>query len=72
VLPLHGPNLFPDAEVPALRPAVLHYMDVLADLASKLLKGLAVGLLGPQHVDYFHQRFSDDPTRLFRIFRYPV
>jgi hypothetical protein len=36
-----------------------------------LLKGLAVGLMGSEHCNYFSDRFTDDPTELFRIFRYP-
>ncbi len=27
--------------------------------------------MGPEHVNYFANRFSNDPTELFRIFRYP-
>lgn len=40
-------------------------------LAQTILQGLAVGLMGPEHVNYFANRFSNDPTELFRIFRYP-
>lgn len=72
VVPLHGPNIFPDNVVPELRSAVLNYTDAVAHLASQLLKGLAVGLLGPDHINYFHERFSSEPTCLFRVFRYPA
>ncbi len=69
--PMHGPNLFPDRQVPGLRGAVLQYMHECRQLAQAILRGLAVGLMGPQHADYFAERFSDHPTELFRIFRYP-
>src|SRR3954466_2309890 len=42
-VPLHGPNLFP-AQVPALRPAVLSYMESLAGVAQAVLRGIAVSL----------------------------
>ncbi len=69
--PMHGPNLFPDISVPALRGAVLQYMAQCKQLAQNILRGLAVGLMGTEHSNYFAARFTDCPTELFRIFRYP-
>jgi isopenicillin N synthase-like dioxygenase len=67
-LPLHGPNLFP-AQVPALRPLVLSYLDELTAVAQKVLRGVAQSLdLAP---DYFSSSYTADPTVLFRIFHYP-
>lgn len=67
-LPLHGRNLFP-AEVPELRQAVLEWMEALTGLGHAVMAGLARGLgLSP---DYFRTHWMQDPTVLFRAFRYP-
>lgn len=66
--PLHGPNLFP-VEVPALRAAVLPYLDAMTALAQAVLRGMALGL--GLDADWFHAHLTADPLRLFRIFRYP-
>lgn len=67
-LPLHGPNLFP-AEVPALRAAVLAYLDAMTALGHALLRGIAAALgLDP---GWFEHELTADPLVLFRIFRYP-
>jgi isopenicillin N synthase-like dioxygenase len=67
-LPLHGPNLFPDAPSD-LRPAVLGWMPAMTDLGHRLLRAVAVGLgLEPS---WFRRTVTADPTVLFRIFRYP-
>ncbi len=42
-LPLHGRNLFP-RQVPALRDAVLAYMDALTGLGQAVLRGVALSL----------------------------
>lgn len=66
--PLHGRNLFP-AEVPELRRAVLEWMDALTAVGHAVMEGLARGLgLAP---DFFRTEWMQDPTVLFRIFRYP-
>jgi isopenicillin N synthase-like dioxygenase len=67
-VPLHGRNLFPP-EVPALRDTVLHWLDELTTLAHTVMQGVAVGLGLPQ--DWFRDHLTQDPTVLFRIFRYP-
>lgn len=67
-LPLHGPNLFPEA-MPLLRETVLAYLDALTTLGHTLMTGLALSLdLEPS---YFADRYTADPLILFRIFHYP-
>jgi isopenicillin N synthase-like dioxygenase len=66
--PLHGPNLFP-AQVPALREAVLEYLDRMTDTAQRVLRGVAVSL--DLDADYFATGYTAEPTVLFRIFHYP-
>jgi isopenicillin N synthase-like dioxygenase len=65
--PLHGRNLFP--ATPELRSAVLEYMDELARVGHELMALLAVGL-GLEET-FFRERYTGDPTILFRIFNYP-
>ena len=67
--PLHGPNLFPDADVPTLRPAVLAWIDAAAELARRIMSAIAVALALP--TDHFATTCMRDPTLLFRIFHYP-
>jgi isopenicillin N synthase-like dioxygenase len=67
-LPLHGPNLFPH-QVPALRAAVLSYVDKLTAVGQNVLRGIAASLdLDPE---YFATGYTASPTVLFRIFHYP-
>ena len=66
-LPLHGMNLYPPLS--GFRDTLLTYMDTVTAVGQRLLSGIAVGLgLGP---DYFLDRYTRDPTVLFRIFNYP-
>jgi isopenicillin N synthase-like dioxygenase len=68
-VPLHGPNLWPDADVPALRPAVLAWIAAAADVAALVMSAIARALgLAP---DYFTRTCMQDPTLLFRMFHYP-
>jgi isopenicillin N synthase-like dioxygenase len=66
-LPLHGPNLFPD--LPGFRERVLEYMGAVTTVGQRLLCEIASGL-GLQR-DYILERYTRDPTVLFRIFNYP-
>jgi isopenicillin N synthase-like dioxygenase len=66
--PLHGRNLFPD-RVPALRDAVLEYIDRLTATAQDVLRAVAVSL-GLDR-EYFAAGYTRNPTVLFRIFHYP-
>jgi isopenicillin N synthase-like dioxygenase len=67
-LPLHGPNLFPE-EVPGFREAVLDYLQALTAVGHRLIALIARGLgLDANDLD---ERYTSDPTVLFRIFRYP-
>jgi isopenicillin N synthase-like dioxygenase len=64
--PMHGANLFRDE---AMRRAVVEYMRQATELGHKLLEGIALGL-GLDRA-YFAERFTRDPTLLFRVFNYP-
>ncbi len=66
-LPLHGANLFP--AIPGFRDALLAYIDEVTEVGQIVLRGIAVGLGLP--LDYFLERYTRDPTVLFRIFNYP-
>ncbi len=66
-VPLHGMNLFP--AIPGFRDALLSYMDEVTAVGQLILGGIAVGL-GLRR-DYFLERYTRDPTVLFRIFNYP-
>jgi isopenicillin N synthase-like dioxygenase len=66
--PLHGANLWPDT-APGLRPSVEAFFDGATAAAAALMQGvsLALGL----DAQYFARHYLQQPTRLFRIFRYP-
>jgi isopenicillin N synthase-like dioxygenase len=66
--PLHGPNLFP-RELPGFRAAVLEYMDAMTRLGHCLMAGISLSLGLPER--YFAERYTGEPTTLFRVFRYP-
>jgi isopenicillin N synthase-like dioxygenase len=66
-LPLHGMNLYPP--IPGFRDTLLAYIDEVARVGQLLLRGIATGLGLPP--DYFLERYTNDPTILFRIFNYP-
>lgn len=68
-VPLHGANLFP-AELPALRPLVLAYMDALARIGQRVLAGLALSLGLP--LRHFAEGVTAEPLLLFRVFHYPA
>jgi isopenicillin N synthase-like dioxygenase len=68
-IPLHGANLFP-ATLPALRPAVLAYMDAMTSLGHALMEGIALSL--GLDATYFADRYTSEPLTLFRIFNYPA
>ncbi len=67
-VPLHGANLFP-AQVPALRPAVLAYIEAMTRVGHALMTGFArsLGLAD----DDFARHYTGEPTVLFRVFHYP-
>jgi isopenicillin N synthase-like dioxygenase len=66
-LPLHGRNLYPD--IPEFRQILLRYLQSVTTLGQRLLAAIARGLGLPR--DYFLERYTRDPTVLFRIFNYP-
>ena len=66
-VPLHGMNLYP--AIPGFRETLLTYIDEVTAVGQTLLRAIGAGLgLGP---DYFLERYTRDPTVLFRIFNYP-
>jgi isopenicillin N synthase-like dioxygenase len=65
--PLHGHNLFPP--LPGFAESVQEYMSALTGLGHKLMMTIARGLGLAD--SYFVDRFTGDPTILFRIFNYP-
>ena len=66
--PLHGPNLFP-RQVPALRGAVLDYLDAMGAVAQSVLRAVAVSL--DHDAEFFASGYTAEPTVLFRVFHYP-
>jgi isopenicillin N synthase-like dioxygenase len=66
---LHGANLWP-AEPPELKPAVLDYMAATTRAAHAVVEGIALAL--GLEATYFADRYTADPTILFRIFHYPA
>lgn len=54
-----------------MRDCVLKYMDECTKVSTFLMRAIAIGLMGENYADYFEKRFSNNPTKLFRIFRYP-
>jgi isopenicillin N synthase-like dioxygenase len=67
-LPMHGANLFPH-RVPELRDLVLRYLEAATKTAHALMEGIALSL--DLDADYFRDRYTENPTILFRIFHYP-
>ncbi len=68
-LPLHGPNLFPEA-MPEFRGTVLKYMEAMTQLGHRLMEAIALAL--GLEATYFADRYTADPLVLFRIFHYPA
>ena len=69
VWPMHGANQWPDAQ-PSLKPVVLAWMEAMTRAGHALMQGVALSLGLPDR--YFHDRYTADPTILFRIFHYPA
>lgn len=67
-LPLHGANLFP-ADMPGLKPTVLKFMEQAEASAHSIMRGVALSL--GLEAGYFRKTYTDNPTMLFRVFRYP-
>jgi isopenicillin N synthase-like dioxygenase len=66
-LPLHGMNLYPS--LPEFREMLLNYLEAVTALGQRLLTLIAHGLGLPR--EHFLERYTRDPTVLFRIFNYP-
>jgi len=67
-VPMHGANLWP-AQVPALRAAVLDFMERTTRAAHAVMRGVALSLGLDE--EYFARTYTADPTVLFRVFHYP-
>lgn len=67
--PLFGRNLFP-TQVPAMREALLEYLESMTELGHRLMAHVARSLGLP--AAYFFDRYTADPLILFRIFHYPA
>lgn len=67
-LRLHGPNLWP-ASLPALRPSVLRWMDLLRGVSLRLMTAIAesIGLDGAT----FAAGYSGQPHERLKIIKYP-
>jgi len=66
-LPLHGPNLFPN--IPGFRDTVLEYLSAMTTVGHAVMRGIALSLdMEPETI---HDRWTYEPTILFRIFHYP-
>ncbi|CAF0749496.1 unnamed protein product [Brachionus calyciflorus] len=67
--PLHGPNSFPDDDLPEFRHIILEYMNCLVNLGHKLVECLALslGLEG----SYFYDRYTKKPFHQIGLSHYP-
>ncbi|KAF4583642.1 iron/ascorbate-dependent oxidoreductase family protein [Pleurotus pulmonarius] len=68
-LPLHGKNRFPDDSVPAMRPAVLTWIDQITNLGKALSDAisLSLGLERP----YMREKYlAPEPVAIVRCFKY--
>jgi isopenicillin N synthase-like dioxygenase len=68
-LRLHGPNLWPEAQ-PALRPAILRWMQRSRPLAIRILAAL-LRSIGLPH-DALGDGFSGSPHERLKVIRYPL
>lgn len=67
-VPMHGRNLWPKA-VPEMKSAVQDFMARTTLAAHAVMRGVALSL--GLHADYFSDKYTADPTVLFRVFHYP-
>ncbi len=66
--PLHGANLFP-VQLPTFKELVLNYMDAVARVGQLVMQAVSLSLGLDEY--YFFEKYSQEPTILFRIFHYP-
>jgi len=65
---LEGPNRWPDATVPHLRPLVLAWADLLAEVGAELTRAIAHGLgVAPERFD---DAFAGEPHWFGKLIRY--
>ncbi|MDX2381179.1 MAG: 2-oxoglutarate and iron-dependent oxygenase domain-containing protein [Acidimicrobiia bacterium] len=65
---LHGANLYPQ-DPPALRAAVIAWLDALRPVADTVMAAIALAL--GLDARWFERHLTADPTILFRVFHYP-
>ncbi|OXA37971.1 probable iron/ascorbate oxidoreductase DDB_G0283291 [Folsomia candida] len=68
-VPLQGPNLFPDDDLPSFRQVIVDYQKAMTSVGQTLMLGIAISLGLPE--DYFYLRYTREPTALFQIMNYP-
>lgn len=66
--PLFGPNLWPE-NPPKFKVIMQEYLEVMQDLAMKILRGIALALRGPP--DAFEHNKTSDPFWVMRVIGYP-
>jgi len=64
---LHGKNLFPSID--NFRETILSWIQQMTDLGHTLMRAISMSL--ELDSNYFHERCTNDPLVLFRIFHYP-
>jgi isopenicillin N synthase-like dioxygenase len=65
---LQGPNQWPDAQLPGLRPAVLAWAELLGRVATELTHALAAALGLPE--GHFDDAFAGEPHWFGKLIRY--
>ena len=65
---LQGPNLWPDASFPELRPVAMAWAELMSRVGMELLRGIAVSLQLPE--DYFDEPFRGSPAWMGKLVHY--
>jgi isopenicillin N synthase-like dioxygenase len=65
---LQGPNLWPDASFPELRPVAMAWAELMSTVGMELLRGIAVSLQLPE--DYFDEPFRGSPAWMGKLVHY--
>lgn len=66
---LQGPNLWPDAALPELRPTLLEWQARLTEVAIRLVRAFAEALVGD--ADALEPIYAGTPNQTMKIIRYP-
>lgn len=65
---LQGPNMWPDAALPELRPAAMAWAALMSEVGAELMRAIAVTLRLPE--DYFDEPFLDSPAWMGKLVHY--